>query len=124
MVTGCTVFSMPWARTALRRDAASIASGAGRRPKALKTRPSGSTRARHKAAMVYPGKLERKTKEVIALAVSAANSCEHCIKAHAAALKQMGFDDEAVTELMAFVDQFNGFSRLLEGLRVESNLTP
>ncbi len=36
----------------------------------------------------------------------------------------MGFDDEALTELMAVVDQFNGFNKLLEGLQVESDLMP
>ncbi len=74
--------------------------------------------------MVSPGKLDRKTKEVIALAVSATNNCEYCINAHTAALKHMGFDDEALTELMAVVDQFNGFNKLLEGLQVESDLMP
>lgn len=83
-----------------------------------------TTWARHKAIMVSPGKLDRTTKEVIALAVSTTNNCEYCINAHTAALKHMGFDDEALTELMAVVDQFNGFNKLLEGLQVESDLMP
>ena len=81
-----------------------------------------ATWARHKAIMVAPGKLDRKTREVIALAVSATNNCEYCVNAHTAALKQMGFDDEAITELMAVVDQFNGFNKLADGLQIEPDL--
>ncbi len=66
----------------------------------------------------------RKTKEVIALAVSATNNCEYCINAHTAALKHMGFDDEAITELLVIVDEFNGFNKLLDGLLVGSDLKP
>ncbi len=36
----------------------------------------------------------------------------------------MGFDDEAITELMAIVDEFNGFNKLLDGLLVGSDLKP
>ncbi|MDT7042288.1 carboxymuconolactone decarboxylase family protein [Candidatus Nitronereus thalassa] len=71
-----------------------------------------------------PGKLDPKTKQVIALAVSATNNCEYCVNAHSAALKQMGYDDAALTELMAVVDMFNGFNKFLDGLRVESDLKP
>ncbi len=39
MVTGCTAFSRPRARMALRRDAGCIASNGRRRPGASKTRP-------------------------------------------------------------------------------------
>jgi AhpD family alkylhydroperoxidase len=71
-----------------------------------------------------PGQLDPKTKQVIALAVSATNNCEYCVNAHSAALKQMGYDDAALTELMAVVDMFNGFNKFLDGLRVESDLKP
>jgi AhpD family alkylhydroperoxidase len=69
-----------------------------------------------------PGKLDRKTKEAIALAVSATNNCEYCINAHTAALRRLGFGDEEITELMAVVDLFNGFNKLLDGLKVESDI--
>lgn len=70
------------------------------------------------------GKLSREMKEVIALAVSATNNCAYCIDAHTAALKKLGFGDAEITEVMAVVDLFNGFNRLLDGLRVESDLRP
>ncbi len=82
-----------------------------------------TTWARFKAIM-GPGKLDPKTKQVIALAVSATNNCEYCINAHTVALRGMGFGDPEITELMAVVDQFNGFNKFLDGLRVESDLKP
>ena len=75
-------------------------------------------------AIMGPGRLDPKTKQVIALAVSATNNCEYCINAHTAGLKRMGFGDPELTELMAVVDLFNGFNKFLDGLRVESDLKP
>ena len=34
-------------------------------------------------------------------------------------MQNLGLDDEAVLELMAVVDLFSGFNKLLDGLRVE-----
>ena len=34
-------------------------------------------------------------------------------------MQKLGLNDEAVLELMAVVDLFNGFNKLLDGLRVE-----
>lgn len=75
-------------------------------------------------AIMGPGKLDRKTKEIIALAVSATNNCTYCIDAHTAALRNLGLGDAEITELMAVVDLFNGFNKLLDGLQVESDLRP
>ena len=36
----------------------------------------------------------------------------------------MGMNDKAVLELMAVVDLFNGFNKLLDGLRVELDEKP
>ena len=71
-----------------------------------------------------PGKLDRITKEIIAVAVSATNNCGYCVNAHTAVLKQMGLGDEEITELIAVVDLFNGFNSLVNGLCVESDLMP
>jgi AhpD family alkylhydroperoxidase len=70
------------------------------------------------------GKLDRKTKEIIAVAVSATNGCEYCINAHTTVLKKMGLGDTEITELMAVVDLFSGFNKLLDGLRIESDIFP
>jgi len=39
-------------------------------------------------------------------------------------VQKLGLNDEAVLELMAVVDLFNGFNRLLDGLRVELDEKP
>lgn len=75
-------------------------------------------------AIMGPGRLDRKTKEIIALAVSATNGCEYCVNAHTAALKGLGLGDAELTEVMAVVDLFNGFNRFIDGLLIESDLKP
>ena len=39
-------------------------------------------------------------------------------------MQKLGLNDEAVLELMAVVDLFNGFNKLLDGLRVELDEKP
>lgn len=69
-----------------------------------------------------PGLIERKTKEMIAVAVSAANGCDYCVLAHTAALRGLGSSDAELVELMAVVDLFSGFNKMLEGLQVTPDL--
>lgn len=69
-----------------------------------------------------PGLIDRKTKEMIAVAVSAANGCDYCIQAHTAALKGMGSNDAEIVELMAVVDLFSGFNKMLDGLQVAPDI--
>lgn len=69
-----------------------------------------------------PGELTRREKELVALAVSATNNCEYCIRAHSAALRGLGLGDKAILELMSVVGLFNQFNKFLDGLRVEPDL--
>lgn len=39
-------------------------------------------------------------------------------------MQKLGLNDKAVLELMAVVDLFNGFNKLLDGLRVELDEKP
>ncbi len=80
-----------------------------------------STWERIKAVM-GPGRLERRTKEIIALAVSATNGCDYCVHAHTAALRRLGLGDPEIAETMAVVDLFNGLNKFAEGLRIEPDL--
>ncbi len=75
-------------------------------------------------AVMGPGKLDRKTKELIAVAVSAVNNCAYCVNAHTAALRRLGVGDAEIVELMAVVDLFSGFNKFLDGLRIESDVKP
>jgi AhpD family alkylhydroperoxidase len=70
------------------------------------------------------GKLDRLTKEIIALAVSATNGCDYCINSHTAAVKRLGLDDAAVVEIMAVVDFFNASNSVADGLQITPDLLP
>jgi hypothetical protein len=39
-------------------------------------------------------------------------------------VRKLGLDDEGIVELMAVVDLFSGFSKLLDGMRVEMDEKP
>jgi alkylhydroperoxidase family enzyme len=39
-------------------------------------------------------------------------------------VRKLGLDDEGVLELMAVVDLFGGFNKLMEGLQVEPDEKP
>ncbi len=67
------------------------------------------------------GRLDRLSKEMIALAVSASNGCAYCINSHTAAARKLGMDDEMLGELMAVVGLFNETNRLAEGYQVETD---
>ena len=65
-----------------------------------------------------PGRLDALTKEMIALAVSATNACEYCIRSHTAAARKFGMDDAMLGELMAVVGTFNRTNKLADGYQV------
>ncbi len=73
-------------------------------------------------ATMGPGELTRREKELVALAVSATNNCEYCIRAHTAALKRLGLSEKGLVELMGVVGLFNNFNKFSDGLRVEPDL--
>lgn len=78
---------------------------------------------RLKSAMT-PGKLDALTKEMIALAVSAANGCRYCINSHTAAVKKLGLDDEGLGELLAVVAVFSGTNALADAYQIEPDVLP
>ena len=70
-------------------------------------------------AVMVDGRLDRLTKEMIAVAVSATNGCEYCIASHTAVARKLGMDDEMLGELLAVVGMFNQTNRLANGYQVE-----
>ncbi|GHT03400.1 alkyl hydroperoxide reductase AhpD [Planctomycetales bacterium] len=61
--------------------------------------------------------LDPKTKELIAIAVSAVNGCGYCVDAHRAAAKGIGITDEEITaaiEVAAMMSAFNKFNDALD----------
>jgi AhpD family alkylhydroperoxidase len=69
-------------------------------------------------------RLDPKTREIIALAVSATNACTYCINSHTAALVKLGLDSEALGEIMAIVGLFNMTNSLANGYQIEPDVRP
>ncbi len=65
------------------------------------------------------GALNPLTKEMIYIAVSMTNSCEYCIRSHAAAARKKGMSDKMLKELIAVVGMANETNRLVESYQVE-----
>ncbi len=58
--------------------------------------------------------LDPKTRELIAIAVSAVNGCQYCIEAHRAMALKAGVKDEEITgalEVAAMMSAFNNFNK-------------
>jgi AhpD family alkylhydroperoxidase len=64
------------------------------------------------AIMTVQGKLDSKTKDIIALTVSIMSGCDYCIGVYNEAVKNAGLDDEALTEIYSIIDTYSGLSRL------------
>jgi AhpD family alkylhydroperoxidase len=78
----------------------------------------------HPEAVGRAARLDPKTREIIALAVSATNACPYCINSHTAALRKMGVDRETLGEVMAIVGLFNMTNALANGYQVEPDVRP
>lgn len=70
-------------------------------------------------AILSTGTLDRKVKEMIAVAVSATNNCDYCIQSHTDMLRSLGGTDAEIVELLSIVDFFNGSNAVASGLKVE-----
>ncbi len=69
-------------------------------------------------AIMLEGVLTRKTKELLAIAVSAVNGCDYCVDAHSAALRHLGMSQQGLVEAGCVVDLFTGLCDLAKGLRL------
>ena len=72
-----------------------------------------------KNLMVKDTIIDKKTKEMIYMAVSITNNCEYCIKSHTLAAKKKGATDGMINEMIAIVGMANETNRLVEGYQVE-----
>ncbi|MFN7887820.1 MAG: carboxymuconolactone decarboxylase family protein, partial [Betaproteobacteria bacterium] len=69
-------------------------------------------------AVMGPGALDPLTKELIYLAVSAANNCEYCLHTHSHAARAKGMTDAMFAELMQVVLLASQTNRIAIGLQV------
>src|SRR6266446_9024675 len=70
--------------------------------RALAAHPDNLERAWNQGkAIMKDGKVSLLVKEIVALAVSATNSCRYCINSHTAACLKLGLDQEGLGEVLA-----------------------
>ena len=75
-------------------------------------------------AIMRPGRVDLLTKEIIALAVSATNSCRYCVNSHTAAAQKLGLDNEGLGEVLAVVGLYNQMNKLADAYQVEPDILP
>jgi AhpD family alkylhydroperoxidase len=78
----------------------------------------------HPEAVGRTSPLDARTREIIALAVSATNGCRYCVNSHTAALKKQGVDDATLGEILGIVGLFNTTNALADGYQVEPDILP
>lgn len=78
----------------------------------------------HPEATGRAAKLDARTREIIALAVSATNGCAYCVNSHTTALRKLGVDAETLGEVMAVVGLFNTTNALADGYQIEPDILP
>jgi len=78
----------------------------------------------HPEAEGREGLLDAKTREIIALAVSATNGCSYCVNSHTTALRKLGLTTEALGEVLAITGLFNMTNSLAEGFQIEPDVLP
>ncbi|WP_207652401.1 carboxymuconolactone decarboxylase family protein [Desulfosporosinus sp. FKB] len=76
-----------------------------------------ATLMKMKTAMA-PGKIDAKTKMLIALTTSINNGSDMCIANFSKQLKNMGVTDEELLEVIAVIDSATGMNRVNTGLRI------
>lgn len=69
-------------------------------------------------ALEQDGKLERRTKWMVALAISASNNNKPMILESTERLKAMGTSDQEIAELMSVVDVTNGLNKAIKAAQV------
>ncbi len=78
----------------------------------------------HPEAAGRASRLDAKTREIIALAVSATNGCRYCVNSHTAALRKQGVDAETLGEVLAIAGLFNQTNALADGYQIEPDVLP
>lgn len=79
---------------------------------------------REKKIMLSEGALDRKTKELIAFAVSTVNQCEYCSLAHETMALMSGATEQEIAETKKVIELFASFNSIADSLRVPCDVTP
>jgi len=88
--------------------------------RALAANPEGLKRTWEsvKSLMAVPGALDPKTREMIYIAVSAANNCAYCVHSHTAAARARGMTPDEHGELMQIIAFAASTNHLATALQV------
>jgi AhpD family alkylhydroperoxidase len=88
--------------------------------RALANQPSllERTWASVKQVMIEPGTLDPLTKELVYIAVSAANSCPYCVHSHTAAARAKGLSDVQHAEFLAIVGLASQTNALANAMQI------
>ena len=78
----------------------------------------------HPEAVGRVSPLDARTREIIALAVSATNGCSYCIHSHTTALRKLGVDDATLGEILAIVSLFCTTNVLADAYQVQPDVLP
>jgi AhpD family alkylhydroperoxidase len=78
----------------------------------------------HPEAAGRTSHLDPRTREIIALAVSATNGCAYCVNSHTAALRKLGVDTQTLGEVLAIAGLFNQTNALADGYQIEPDVLP
>ena len=79
---------------------------------------------REKVIMLSPGGLDRKTRELIAYAVSEVNRNEYCSLAHEGMARDSGATDQEIDQTRQIIELFCSFNAIAETLRVPIDVGP
>jgi AhpD family alkylhydroperoxidase len=71
-----------------------------------------------KQVMIEPGALDPLTKELIYIAVSAANGCSYCVHSHTAAARAKGLTGEQYAEVISILGMANETNALATALQI------
>lgn len=61
---------------------------------------------------------------LIGLAVDVTNGCSYCINFDTAMLKQLGYDDAKIENLVKFIGANSYYNKYVDGLQLEPDVTP
>ena len=79
---------------------------------------------REKEIMLSSGGLDRKTRELIALAVSLVSKSEYCSLAHETMALMVGATEEEVNQAKKVVELFASFTSIAASLHIPCDITP
>ncbi len=78
-------------------------------------------RAKH--IMLSSDGLDRKTRELIALAVSEVNHCQYCTLAHETMARMSGATDQEINQTRQIIELFCSFNAIADTLRVPCDVS-